>query len=640
MNTPAQSTVFCPECGVENLESLTQCQACQHPLDPIAAHSLAAKRESASRPFHLKTFGLMAGIALLVVVVAQLTGLTFSLAVLPDEPVSGTIERLEALDKEGLISQRDVMGIARDLQRQELIKAELKAGNFDGAEQMDARSQLRPEGEGLVLGIGGMKSLAPPLGGTFLAALIVAIAFRVRRPFEVIAGAGVAMVGQLVLWLVAVEFAVGALGWDVIMLGKGVGFGGAPALLLGMTMVLSVVASVLGAYLGWTAADLFGGTTGCTQCEHKYSLRKHPSECPKCGFKRKKGARYRANDDVFADLGGAANQVTRAAMGASELLCLRCAKTYEADACPVHPHEPLLDPRQDAVRYQLLEMDAQAGTKRFSKWTGDGLGVDAAGPAVPVTSGPRLCMECAKTYETEACPTHPHEPLLDPSLEAVRIELIAADDRARGRMSTMLMFAAATASGVLTAGVGLLADFGLTLWVGVFAALLVPSVTVAAVMAPKLAPPRFSRWTGEGDVDLDEFGMGANAMIFAPMKRWVERMRREVVRLVIATVVGAAIGVGLMVAVDGSIAAGAMLGGFLVLLGYAGVTFVIERAKAAGDAVRQAKQEWDDPYAMANAAQGAAAQPVDATLGQAGAQGTAATPESHPAQPTDRAVGQ
>jgi len=58
-----------------------------------------------------------------------------------------------------------------------------------------------------------------------------------------------------------------------------------------------------------------------------------------------------------------------------QLLCVLCAKLHNpADFCPVHPDEPLLDPDDDDVRFELMALDDKAKS-RFYMWCG---GVGAA----------------------------------------------------------------------------------------------------------------------------------------------------------------------------------------------------------------------------------------------------------------------
>ena len=554
---------------------------------------MSAAQRSDSR-FHLPTFGVVAGVAAVLVLVAQLAGVSFAMRIVEDGAVSAKVAALDTFQSEGAISAGERNEIERDLLRQEVLELQLAGGALEGPEAIEARRELRPEGQGLVIGLGGLKGFAPPLVAAFLAGLVAALVFRGRRTTEVAAGAATALAVQAIAWLGSAGFAVGAvLGWDMILLGDGPGFGGSAIMLVGMTLVLSMIAAVGAAHLTSVIADVASGTINCPQCHHRYSLpAKGSRACPACGNEHADTPRYRGGEDFLGELGGAPT-ATRASMGAEELLCLRCAKTYEADACPLHPHEPLLDPRQDSVKLTLADLDAQGGTTRFARWT-DGLGV---GAPTPVIAGPRLCMECAKTYDSEHCPVHRDEPLLNPGSEDVRLELIAADDRARGRMSTMLMFAAAGVSVLLCGLTFATLDAGLSLGGGVFVGSLVLLVTIASVVAPRLAPPRYSKWTGEADVDLDEFGMGAQAVLMQPLRQALTRMRQEAARIVIAMVIGAATGAGLALAISWSAAAGGMLGALLALLGYAVVTTIIARARGLRAAVSDAQAAWNDPYA-------------------------------------------
>ena len=86
------------------------------------------------------------------------------------------------------------------------------------------------------------------------------------------------------------------------------------------------------------------------------------------------------------------------------------------------------------------------------------------------------------------------------------------------------------------------ARHGISLSAYVFAGVLVGLVTVSQVLTPRLAPPRFTRWTGQGQVDLDAFGMGAQATIFAPLRRALQRARRDALRIIGVTLGAAALG--------------------------------------------------------------------------------------------------
>ena len=563
-------TVYCPECGAQNDEFLERCSSCAAWLDSALAEAASAAKPE--RPFDMRAFGSMAGIAVALILLAQVLGATFSIVVLPaSDSMVQHFEQLDALVQAEVIEAHDATALSGDLVRDAALREQLDAGLLQGDEAMRARERVRPAAQSVVLGLGGYGGLLPPWVAMLLAA-VATVLLRGRRGPEVAAGAGLATAVQLLTWIAIADFELAAvLDGDLIMLGAGPGFAGPPIMLLGMTLVLGVG---LAALAGHATSTISGPAT--------------KQSGP--------GIRFRGNDDDLAQLGPSAGGVTLASSGASELLCLRCARTYPADQCPHHPHEPLLDPRVDAVRYQLMDLDAQAGTSRFSRWTSDGLGIDA-GRSTPTPTGPLLCMACARSYEQDRCPVHPDEPLLDPSQEAVRLELIAADDRARARASIGLMFGATAVALLMSFALGLSLDLEASIALSIFAGSWAGLIAVSRVIAPKLAPPRFSAWTGEAGVDLDEFGMGARDTIFSPIVRALERARQRLLHVLFATAVGAAVGSGLGLALNWPIAALAVVTGVLALLGTLVVLAVTDTAREAQAVVRDAKRAWNDPYA-------------------------------------------
>jgi hypothetical protein len=591
------SSVYCPECGSDNDELLHTCGACGALLDADAAAVQAAAR--APRPFHLRTFAMMAGLGVTLVLLAQLLGLSFCVAVVPSS-ISEGVPKIEALVDAGTLDAEEGRVIALDLMRNEAMRAELEHGRVDGAEAMRLRERVRPEDQSLVLGMGGLRGFLPPFLALLMAAFVTVGVCRVRRSSELGLGVTVAATMQLGLWAFLAELELGALlGGELLMTQGGFGFAGAPIMLLGMWAFLSVVVTVGAAHAIVALLEPLTGMAVCDACEHRFRVRpKAPEACPKCKATRGVGGRvrYRGGEDMLAELGPASAGTTLASSGAAELLCLRCAKTYAADQCPHHPHEPLLDPRLDAVRFQLMELDASAGTRRYSKWTADGLGIDAAGPARPA-AGPLLCMACARTYVSGSCSVHPDEPLLDPSREEVRLELVAADDRRRARASTGLMFGSTIVAGLLSFGLAGFLDLGGSTGITMFVGLLVFLVPLSQLVTPRLAPPRFAAWTGEGSVDLDEMGMGAQATIVDPLRRAAARARRELMRLALAAALGAALGSGVALVLDQPIEALAAAGGLGSVLVTLMVLIVIDRLRTVGGAVRQAQQVWNDPYA-------------------------------------------
>ena len=52
-----------------------------------------------------------------------------------------------------------------------------------------------------------------------------------------------------------------------------------------------------------------------------------------------------------------------------QLLCVECAKLHNpAKMCPVHPDEPLLDPDDDDVRFELMNLDDRARSRTYTRW--------------------------------------------------------------------------------------------------------------------------------------------------------------------------------------------------------------------------------------------------------------------------------
>jgi hypothetical protein len=147
--------------------------------------------------------------------------------------------------------------------------------------------------------------------------------------------------------------------------------------------------------------------------------------------------------------------------------------------------------------------------------------------------------------------------------------------------------------------VGLGAGSGVT--VGVFSAGLAGLVGLAKVLAPGMAPPRFLKWTGETEVDLDEFGMGAQATFYAPMKRALARAKAQMGRMALATAAGAGVGAGLGFAMGMSPVGLALLGGLVTLAGYVAVVSMVEGAREVAGSVRDVKKDWEDPYANPDA---------------------------------------
>nr|MCH9684551.1 hypothetical protein [Deltaproteobacteria bacterium] len=592
MNDAFANTVYCPECGTQNAEDMARCISCDHLLDPLAA---AESRTAPPRAVHPQTLGMMAGIVVVMLLAMTAAGLSFSMKVLP-APISleDSARTLQQLVSDDEIDGREAASIMVSLRSAETARAMVDSSTgFRTEEQVAAEKRMRPVDQSMVLGFGSVMGFVFPLLAFGLAALFVAAVQRPRRVREIVLGAAAGVVVQLLIWLIQADFSVSAIfSGELVMLASNLGFAGSPIMLVGMTLVLGVATSAVLGLATWFALEELTGVAGCAHCGHRFSVRPHaPSECAKCKVPLSLGrrVRYRQGDAFLRELGTAHDPVTRASSGASELLCLACAKTYEADACPVHPHEPLVDPTRDEVKYQLLDLDAKGGTSRYAKWTAVGLGVDE-GVVAPTPTGPLLCMACAKTYDTETCPLHPHEPLLDPSTEAVRLELIDADDRARSKMGTMLILGATGIAVLLTALVATAIDLDAGVVFIIFATLVSGLVAVASVLTPKLAPPRYLRWTGESEVDLDEFGLGAQATFLDPAREFLQMAKKRLAVMLGATAVGAGIGAGVAVAADWSVPALAVLGGLVALIGASVVLWVADTARGVKKVAADAKQ--------------------------------------------------
>ena len=598
MQSPTTATVFCPDCGTQNEEYLERCTACDQLLDPEAAQESA---KAPARPLHGRTFGIMAGITLVVLLVLQLAGQTFSMQVI-SAPVTADAAApvLEKLVADGEVTQAQAGRLMLELYINDELQARLAAGELSGEEQVAALERVRDPEQAVVLGFGGFLGVVWPLLAFAGAAFVTAIVTRARRHTEIVVGAVVAAAIQLGVWLFGAGFDVGAvLGGELLMVDGKLAFAAAPVMLLGMSLFMSVLVSVVVAALTYLGIEQLTGVAVCAHCDHRVSFRPHaPSACPKCQvpLRLSRKLRYSSGDAFLGELGSAAAPVTRASTGAERLLCLRCAKAYEADACPVHPHEPLVDPSRDDVKLRLLDLDAQAGTQRYATWTDGGLGIDAA-IAAPAPTGPQLCMACAKTYEADACPVHPYEPLLDPTRDEVRLQLIEADDRARSQTSTRLMFAGAGIAVALTAALAVTLELEMSVLGGVFMGTLAGLVAVATVITPKLAPPRYCRWTGEGAVDLDEFGMGAQATFWTPLRGFLMRAKQQGLIMLAVVAVGAGLGAASAVATNNTIAGLALLGGVAALIGHSVWIWMSDTAKDVRKAAADAREAWRDPYA-------------------------------------------
>ena len=371
-------------------------------------------------------------VAVALVLLLHVMGVGFSMRLLPATALDSEIEsRMTALVDDGVLEPTEARLLTAELAVEWAARAELQRGNLSEMEAIALRERLPPEDQSTVIGVQGIFGLLP-IFIAFLAAGVVGTAVaRGRRVREVALGLLAASVLQFVLWTWSVEFDVAALvGGRLLMAGPGPAFTGGPVLLLAVSIIGSLAAASGLGYAVGLGLDQAQGKADCPHCGHVFPRAKGQLQCPSCT--RPLEARAQA---AVAGPGG----MTRAQTGAAELLCIQCVKTYAADACPVHVDEPLLDPARDDVRFQLLDLDTEAGTARFARWT-EGLGATVDDGALATHGG--VCMECAKAYETPACPLHADEPLLDPAREEVRLEMEEADDRRRRQVGSWLMFGA------------------------------------------------------------------------------------------------------------------------------------------------------------------------------------------------------
>ncbi len=397
-------------------------------------------------------------------------------------------------------------------------------------------------------------------------------------------GLGAACLVQLALWSLSVEFDLSAISSGrLLMVGPGPAFTGAPVLLLVVALAGGTAAgSGLGYAVGF-GLDQAQGKADCPHCGHVFPRAKGQLHCPSCTRP------LEVTQAATAGPGG----MTRAASGAQELLCVQCVKTYAADVCPVHADEPLLDPRREDVRFQLLDLDTQAGTSMFARWT-EGLGQHGQGVA-PATGG--VCMECARALDTPACSLHPDEPLLDPAREDVRLEMEEADDRRRRQVGAFLMFGAFFLAATLTGGLVASVELDSSLMVSVFAGALLGLIAVARVLTPALSPPRYGAWTGARAISGDALAGNAHRELLMPLQRALAQVLARLKWFGLAGVVGATLGSALFFALGWPVALGTLLGGLIGLVAFGAVVTVVDKGRELKDVATQAAEAWNDPYA-------------------------------------------
>ncbi len=534
--TPATSQVLiCSYCDTENDARMPHCLACDRPLD---ASQGVTHRASERRPFHWLAFGTMAGVALVLVMLAWFTGATTSLVELAPMASNSEIEQtLRPLVDSGDVSAGEAGAIKADIARnRELIYA-LDSGSLPPEEATRIQMRIRRRGQSVVLGVGGWLGLAVPLLAFGLAGIAVAAVTRVRRWTEVTLASFAVALAQLGLWFMSAEFKTAAvLGGRFVLTGNGLMFEGSPIMLLGMALIVGLGGALAASTLTVVALPALTGMGACHHCTHRFSLRpKAPDNCPKCRVRLREADRQSLKD-------------------------------FEIPAS--NPAEP--------------DTFVQPGPSH--------------GPAAATVTGPLLCTECARMYDGGKCPTHPDEPLLDPTLEYVRFELAEADHRARRQLSVRLMFGGAGLALTFSIAIAWLLGGEPSIAMYLFAGTLSGAIAVANVLAPKLAPPRFTRWTSEEAVDLDEFGQGAHATIYGPLHKAFNRAKKRAAWLAGGTLAAAALAGTLAFIFGWMVAPLALLGGLAGLVGSSLVASLVDEVSEAAGSVRTVKKAWKDPY--------------------------------------------
>jgi hypothetical protein len=642
MQLAAQSSQFCGSCGGENPPEAIRCVHCSDVLDPTAPTPVAP-----TPPLDVKAVAVVAAVAALLIAVLHFAGVGFSMRLLLAEASDADlVTRMESLVDEDVIDEAEALGLAAELSFERRARAELASGTLPELEAIALRERLPPEDQATVIGVGGFFGLVPTFIAILVGGVVGTAVARGRRPRELLLGLGVASVVQLLLWALSVEFDLGALtSGRLLMTGPGPAFAGGPILLLAVSLIAATAASTGLGYAVGLGLDQAAGKADCPHCGHVFKRAKGQLHCPACTRP------LEVATTAVAGPGG----MTRASSGASELLCVQCAKTYAADVCPIHPDEPLLDPTVEAVRFQLLDMDAQAGTRRFTQWT-DGLGLQ--GPAAATTGGvciecakafdsascpihtnePLLdptvdavrfqlmdldakagtqrfaqwtagmhtdaaapvsggvCMECAKAYDSPTCPIHTDEPLLDPTVEAVRLEMEEADDRRRAKVGTRLMFGGFGLAATITVAISNVLPLDGSLLVSLFAGSLVGLIAVARVLTPALSPPRFTQWTGTEAISNEALAQNAKRELLDPIRRSLAQMGRRLAGFGIAAAIGGAVGAGVFFGLTWPVGLGALCGALLGILGFGGYVTVVDTGKELKDAATTVASEWKDPY--------------------------------------------
>jgi len=558
-----------------------RCVHCSDVLDPSIPTPAAP-----TPPLMPRTIAIVGGVAALLIAVLHFAGLGFSMRLLPAEaPHAELVSRMSTLVDEDIVDSADARALTAQLQIERDLRAELRSGTLSESEAIAIRDRLPEDDQATVIGVRGIFGLVPVVIA-FLAAAAVGTGFaRGRQVREVALGLAAASGVQLLLWAVSVEFDIGALvGGRLLMAGPGPAFAGGPILLLVVTLVFATAAaSGLGFGVG-IGLEQAMGKADCPHCGHVFPRAKGQLHCPACTRP------LEVAQSVSAGPGG----MTRASTGADALLCIQCAKTYAADACPVHPAEPLLDPRRDDVRLQLLDLDTQQGTRRFAQWT-EGLGVGPQDVTTPTSGG--VCLECAKAYDQPTCPVHPDEPLLDPSREEVRLEMEDADARRRNQVGTRLMFAGFALAAAGTVGLSSVLDLDGQLLISTFAGSLLALMAVARVLTPALSPPRYGPWTGAQAQSSDALAADARRELLGPLQRHLAGALAHLGALIATATLGAILGGLLAFVLTWPVALGAVGGLLLGLVVFVLYRNVVDTSKDVRQAAKSAAAQWRDPYA-------------------------------------------
>ncbi|PRP90451.1 hypothetical protein ENSA5_64650 [Enhygromyxa salina] len=221
-------TVFCPECGTENLADVTRCDSCGRVLDPLAE---VQRSTAPTRKLNGVVVGAVAGICLAAVLLAWLADWSMELTVHEEIRYEGERPvRVEVLASRAGLSQ--VFGTS------------------------------------LAFGFAG---------------LVAALVFAGRYLREVVLGATAGMFAQYVIWRFMVGAAGGHLRAELRITGDDFVMRGPAPILLSQILLLMLFTAMLFAFAGWIAREQLTGKATCVHCHRAYSLRPTaPVRCPSC----------------------------------------------------------------------------------------------------------------------------------------------------------------------------------------------------------------------------------------------------------------------------------------------------------------------------------------------------------------------